>query len=266
MNRAFATCLALSAAVLGSCISVTPHRLPLSGYQARATFPRLTSCAQARGYQAVTQAESLNVKFDANTWIQYMIQNDNYDMVIVLDSGVEGNERTTRHNAAKTVGDELFVCSTQNGSVMVSSGNVDTSVLMGERGSTCLSATSPACSYDGECQSQNCTGGFCQQRTPGSPCGGLDTHCDSVNCTNFCCQARTPGSPCGVKDAHCDSLNCSSGRCQPRTIGSQCGDQDSHCDSLNCTHGTCQARGPGAPCGGKDSRCDSFRCVDGFCT
>lgn len=265
MNRVIRCGLTLFAVVFGSCISVTPHRLPLSGYQARGTFPRLTSCAQARGYQAVTQPESLNVKFDANTWIQYMIQNDNYDMVIVLDSGVPDSERTMRHSAAKAVGDELFVCSTQSGSVMVSNGSGETPVIMGERGSTCQSATSPACSYDGECQSQNCTNGVCQLRVPGSPCGGLDAHCDSANCTNFCCQARTPGSPCGGKDAHCDSLNCTSGRCQPRTIGSPCGDLDTHCDSLNCTAGRCQARGPGAPCGDKDARCDSFRCVNGSC-
>lgn len=248
-----------------SCISVTSYQLPLSGLQARSTFPRLAACARARGLLTVEQPESLSVRFDLSALIQYVIQEEQYSMVVTVDSGVPDSERASRAAAAKTAGDEIFVCSAQSGAVLTPGGAGGLPTTTAANGSICVGATSPSCRQDGDCESQNCTGAVCQSRVFGSPCGGVDEHCDSRNCTSFCCQSRTLGSLCGARDQHCDSLNCTDGRCQPRTVGSPCGSQDEHCDSLNCTYGRCQPRTTGAPCGTRDGHCDSFRCVNGHC-
>lgn len=253
------------AAILLSCASMVAQQLPLQGLQAKSTFPRLVACAQARNLLTVEHPKSVHARYDPNTWIQFAIQGEQYNMVVVLDSEVAEDERARRTAAAKAMGDELFTCSVQNGALFLPSAATDDSGLSQGSGIACVGAVAPACRSDSECQSQNCTAGVCQERVPGSLCGSSDAHCDSLNCTDGCCQPRTPGSPCGSSDHHCNSLNCTNGHCQLRTLGAPCR-SDAHCDSLNCTRGRCEPRGPGSPCGSTDAHCDSLNCLNGSCS
>ncbi len=252
---------------LWGCVSPMLHQLPISSLQARSTFGRLALCAKARNLAPSESAETVTVRYDPSVVIEFAIQGEQYNMIVRMDDEVPDEERSARSHSAKITGDALFICSMQSGVIAASAKDAATSSLAAtsseDGGFACTSAAGPPCTQGGQCESQNCTAGFCQGRVPGSPCY-KDAQCDSLNCTNHCCQPRTPGALCGVTDQHCDSLNCTSRHCQSRTAGAPCL-MDSHCNSLNCTSGRCQARNTGAPCGEKDGHCDSFRCVNGAC-
>ncbi len=100
-------------AFLSGCGAIKQYRLPVPGSAAHATFAPLAACATQRNLQAMEQPDSFNVKYDPNTWIQFAIQGDQYNMVIVVDKGVAEEQRESRALAAKQKGDELFGCAQQ---------------------------------------------------------------------------------------------------------------------------------------------------------
>lgn len=104
----------LSTTLLG-CLSVASFRLPVPASQARATFAPLTRCAAAQGLRAAEHASSLNVRYDASTWIQFMIQNDHYNLLISVSHDVPEEQRAAQTTAAKQKGDELLACATGSG-------------------------------------------------------------------------------------------------------------------------------------------------------
>lgn len=103
---------------LSGCGAAKSYRLPMAAAQASSTFAPLASCAQARGHEFAEHPDSLNVKFDDATWVQFMIQNDAYNMVIVVDDKVvPAAELDARFGAAKAEGDAMWSCAadTQRG-------------------------------------------------------------------------------------------------------------------------------------------------------
>ena len=63
---------------------------------------------------AVEHPDSFNVRFDSETWVQFMAQNQQFNMVILLGKAVPEPERPARFQAAKAAGDELFQCATSS--------------------------------------------------------------------------------------------------------------------------------------------------------
>lgn len=108
----WAFALAGAAALGAGCGTVKQYRLPVSGFAARSTFAPLAACATQQHLEAVEHPDSFNVRFDPETWIQYMIQGDQYNMVIIVGKGVPEEQREARAISAKQKGDELFGCAT----------------------------------------------------------------------------------------------------------------------------------------------------------
>lgn len=108
----WALALAGAAALGAGCGTVKQYRLPVSGFAARSTFAPLAACATQQHLEAVEHPDSFNVRFDPETWIQYMIQGDQYNMVIIVGKGVPEEQREARAISAKQKGDELFGCAT----------------------------------------------------------------------------------------------------------------------------------------------------------
>ena len=95
-------------ALLG-CAATQSYRLPLDAHLARLTFAPLVSVAQSMGLQCAEFPDSINVRYDETTWIQYMIQNSQFNMVIVVDDKVVPQEKLQAQFAdAKTKGDEIW--------------------------------------------------------------------------------------------------------------------------------------------------------------
>lgn len=108
----WAFALAGAAALGAGCGTVKQYRLPVSGFAARSTFAPLAACATQQHLEAVEHPDSFNVRFDPETWIQYMIQGDQYNMIIIVGKGVPEEQREARAISAKQKGDELFGCAT----------------------------------------------------------------------------------------------------------------------------------------------------------
>lgn len=116
MNRRILSLLPLLAtliplALLSACGTARSHRLPVSATEARSTFAPIASCADGQGLRYVEHPDSVHVKMDDTTWIQYMIQNQQYNMVIIVDDKkVQGPDLEAKFTAAKAKGDELWAC------------------------------------------------------------------------------------------------------------------------------------------------------------
>lgn len=110
-RRAAIGLIALSTALLG-CMSVASFRLPVPANQARSTFAPLTRCAAAQGLTSAEHASSLNVRYDPSTWMQFMIQNDHFNLLISVSHDVPEGQRSARTTSAKQKGDELLTCAT----------------------------------------------------------------------------------------------------------------------------------------------------------
>lgn len=272
--------LAVCSLLLASTVSCGTHRsfrLPLSAAEARGTFPPLAVCAGAEGLQAVEHPNSINVRYDTSTWVQFMIQNDHYNMVVIVDDGVPEAERPARVDAAKVKGDALYACSVKGGIPAPAARSTPAPAVEAPRppepapaatpptpsvvSAGCVSATAIACSIDPQCPTKNCTSGYCQGNNPGSLCT-IDPHCASKNCTGGCCQTNAVGAQCSI-DPHCTSKNCTSGLCADNTVGSAC-TIDPHCTSKNCTGGLCSGNDRGSACT-IDSHCTSRNCTNAVC-
>lgn len=235
-----------------SCATAASYRLATPASEARTTFPAIGACATKQGLESIEHPASFNVKLDAETWIQYMVQQDAFNMVVVVGNGVPEPERPARSASAKTKGDELFDCALKNPvasrpaapsapaaappvAPASSAPAPDAQPTVG--GGNCVSAMQSQCTQDYQCQSSNCTAGYCQGNAPGSLCQ-QDYHCATKNCSGGCCQTNDPGAAC-QQDYHCESRNCTDGKCQTNERGAAC-QQDYHCKSRNCTAGHCQ--------------------------
>lgn len=104
--------LALAAAMMVSaCGTARSYRLPLAAAQARVTFSPIAACADQRELQYSEHPDSIHVKTDEVSWVQYMVQNDAYNMVVIVDDSKVGAEvLEAKFTATKKVGDEVYQC------------------------------------------------------------------------------------------------------------------------------------------------------------
>lgn len=114
LTRSLVPSLSALLLTLSACGSFQSYRLPVSAEQGRAFYPPLAACASQRSLQAVEHPDSFNVRFDSETWVQFMAQNQQFNMVILLGKAVPEPERPARFQAAKAAGDELFQCATSS--------------------------------------------------------------------------------------------------------------------------------------------------------
>ena len=111
--RRLAFGLCASVLAVSGCGTIKQYRLPMSGFAARGTFAPLAACATQQHLESVEQSDSFNVRYDSETWIQFMIQGDQYNMVVIVGKGIPEAQREGHAIAAKGKGDELFACATQ---------------------------------------------------------------------------------------------------------------------------------------------------------
>lgn len=113
LTRTLGGWLGVALLVLPGCGTFKQYRLPVPGYAARGTFLPLAGCATQQHLESVEHQDALNVRYDPETWIQYMIQGDAFNMVIIVGKGIPEPQRESHAMAAKQKGDELFACATQ---------------------------------------------------------------------------------------------------------------------------------------------------------
>lgn len=260
------------------CGTISSYRLPLSGHQASATFSPLAACASAQSLTAIEHSTSVNVRYDGNTWIQFMIQGDQYNMVIIVSNDVPPDQRAARTSSAKAKGDELWACAMSHGIPLA----VAIPMLMSQpvapappaamaepmsptppSAPTAINApAAPVAPIKAACRNP-------RELAPRSICASAkgpacttDSQCQSNSCSRGFCQNREPGSPC-KENANCNSNNCTGGCCHARDPGAHCS-EDMQCNSNNCTNGMCQDRMPGSPCK-ENSGCNTNNCTGGCC-
>ncbi|MFC1611350.1 hypothetical protein ACFL6C_10345 [Myxococcota bacterium] len=103
--------LAALATLVASCGTFRAHRLPYPAAKAHETFSPIAACADAAGLMVSEHPDSVHVQYDQATWIQFMIQNNAYNMVLAVDDkAVSPNEVAARFDAARSKGDELYQC------------------------------------------------------------------------------------------------------------------------------------------------------------
>jgi len=100
----------LALALLASaCGTARSYRLPLDAMQARDTFAPIAAVAGEMGYQNTEHPDSINVQVDDATWIQFMVQEPQYNMVVIVDDkAVPPSELDQRFWDAKAKGDEIW--------------------------------------------------------------------------------------------------------------------------------------------------------------
>ncbi len=105
--------LALAAAMMVSaCGTARSYRLPLAGHEAHKTFSPIAACADQRSMEYSEHPESIHVKTDEVSWVQYMVQNDAYNMVVIVDDKkvAAGEALEAKFTATKKIGDEIYQC------------------------------------------------------------------------------------------------------------------------------------------------------------
>lgn len=111
MSKALPLALSLFALAVSGCGAYRAHRLPMAVGEAKSSFAPLASCASEKGYEFHEFDDSVNIKTAEPTWVQFMIQNDAYNMVIIVDDKkVPAPELEAAFTTAKESGDALWAC------------------------------------------------------------------------------------------------------------------------------------------------------------
>lgn len=94
-----------------SCGAAKSYRLPVGVDKARQTFAPIAACADRVGLTISEHPDSIHIRLDDTAWIQYMIQNQQYNMVLIVDEKkVPQNELQKKFDEARAKGDEIFAC------------------------------------------------------------------------------------------------------------------------------------------------------------
>lgn len=136
------------AMALAACGAWKSYRLPLDAYKAHDTFAPIAAVAGQEGLQAIEHPDSINVQYDDATWIQFMVQNDQYNMVILVDDKkVPPAELDKRFADAKAKGDEIWEKALATmGKTNAAMGGGDSSVTVN------VTVNNPPPGLSGECQ------------------------------------------------------------------------------------------------------------------
>lgn len=95
--------------LIGCGFTYKTIQLPYSVENAPKTFPHIVVAAQAEDLQIAQHDSSIHVKYDEDTWIQYMIQSKAFNMVILIDSDkVPEDQLEARFEMAKKKGYQLW--------------------------------------------------------------------------------------------------------------------------------------------------------------
>lgn len=278
-SRARSVALALlvlgSAALLGQgCGAVESYRLSVSADMAPRYFSPIAACAEQQKLTVSQHPSSIHVAFDDATWIQFMIQNGAFNMVIVVDSSVAEEQRPARVDAAKAKGDAIFACALQAGpgEAPAQASTEPTPSVSDSTPSASASASAPsepipdpppapmastpsapgypraacakstkACERDSQCGIEHCSQGFCYPSEDGCPCS-RSTHCGAgLHCGAGYCYPSKAGTPCdGVDSGQCGSgLHCTKGLCYANATGSACDFREQCGVGASCVNGIC---------------------------
>lgn len=91
------------------CAASQTYRLPMDASDAHSSFAQLAYVASNMGLQYAEHPTALNVKYDETTWIQYMVQGQQFNMVIVVDDKlVPPDQQPAKFSEAKGKGDEIW--------------------------------------------------------------------------------------------------------------------------------------------------------------
>ena len=97
------------ALVSSACVAARSYRLPLDAVSARDTFAPIAMVAGELGHEKVEHPDAIHVRYDEVTWIQFTIQNQHYNMVVVVDDNVVPPSELDAHFAdARIRGDEIW--------------------------------------------------------------------------------------------------------------------------------------------------------------
>jgi hypothetical protein len=108
LSAAHVTALAL-VLVLGGCGAMSQYVLPFPPDRARDTFPFIASAASSMGLMSSQHPDSIHVRLEPGTWVQYMIHPNTYDMVVIVSQGdLPPEQLRQRTLAAKARGDEIW--------------------------------------------------------------------------------------------------------------------------------------------------------------
>lgn len=110
MNRVLAL-VAAAAPLLAGCGAVYSYPLPASPGDARDMFAPIGQCAAAQNLPSAKHPDSINVNAVPGAWVQYMVQPNGFNMVVVVhDTSGGGPAIGERAAAAKQKGDEIYAC------------------------------------------------------------------------------------------------------------------------------------------------------------
>jgi len=218
--------LALLATLAVSCAATRSYPLSTPASAASGYFAPLGACATQRGLTFAQHPTSLNVRYDAQIWIQFMIQGSAFNMVLVMDQGVTDEAKI---GAAKAKGDEIYSCAMAAGPVPT--GVAPKAIVVPELPAAACPASTKKCGSISDCvgvypgASARCTNGFCwKMDAPGCPCAG-NTDCGyGMHCGKGVCHPNKLGAPCAGKDTgECGfDLHCGGGVCVPNKSGYAC--------------------------------------------
>ena len=90
------------------CGSFKTYRLPVGVANARATFPAIKYVSQSMGLQVAEFEDAIHVRLDETAWVYYSIQNDEYTMVLHIDSDLSESGRETKFSDLKLRAEEIW--------------------------------------------------------------------------------------------------------------------------------------------------------------
>jgi hypothetical protein len=95
---------------LAGCGTFHSYRLPMDAVEGYSTFAPIASVAQQMGYVVVEHRDSVNVQFDADIWMQFMVQGTQFNLVLLkMGENKEPPEQIeARFQAAKAKADEIW--------------------------------------------------------------------------------------------------------------------------------------------------------------
>ena len=244
-------------AVMAACGgSAATFPLALSAQDAPRSFAPIHACATEAKLQAVDHPDSVNVQYDSSTWIQYMIQVNRFNMVVVIGDEVPPPDRQKRVDDAKAKGDSLYQCAMARGLAPAGA-----PVAGGTNGSGTGSSTTAGNATG----AGNPTAGAQPGGTPGQPGGEPATGTANGTVSGSVTLNLGPGggkpaeSKSCTRDLDCPSQNCTNGTCQSGQYGAPC-HEENNCQGRNCTNGICQHISPGSPCK-VNLNCTSATCL-----
>ncbi len=109
MRRAAMGAFLLVACAASACAPAKTFRLPLSPLDAHPTFAPIASVASQRGLVYAEFDDGVHVRLDDVTWAYFIVQGDEYNLVITLDrKRVPEDQREEKFAWAKKDADAIW--------------------------------------------------------------------------------------------------------------------------------------------------------------